>query len=640
MKNHADALIFPPRMFAAEHKHLMSTAGNLRFPARCYANTFAPLWRETMNSTTYIVLFCGGLLLALYLITQHSRGLNIKAKTVGDGQHGSARWATPGEISAAYKKVRYQPELWRAGEERPEAAGIIVGSSKNLGKMTAWVDTGMVHALMIASPNAGKTAHFLYPNIEYAMACGASFITLDTKGDLYRNMAYVGEKYYGYQTVVYDLRNPLQSDHYNLMQLVNRYMDHYKLTKDARSKARAEKYAKIVGKSIVLADADAGVYGQNSYFYEAAADLVAAAILELAEYGEPEGRHIVSVIKLLMEASVAKQGQKSAFARLIDQLPEENKAKWFAGPAIKGAGVSAASVLATALSRLNAFLDTEMEQMLCFDSKLTMEEFVEHPTAVYIVLPEEDATKYFAVSLMIQQINRELIAIADERGGCLPKKVLCFYDELGTVPKIQGLVQQFTAIRSRNVSLVGILQGTSQLEETYNKNGAATILDCCQVVLAGGFGPLSEDAERISGRLGNRTVASGSVSSGGGSERDSRTLSMMERPLMTPDELRRLPKGSFIAMKTGVRPCVVKLPLFLDWGITFDGKYEIQRNEMKKVTYVNLRELEKNILWEGGGRYAAPVLPGLGGYGMEMPEEEKPEEADEAPGPRVRVRTE
>lgn len=93
-------------------------------------------------------------------------------------------------------------------------------------------------------------------------------------------------------------------------------------------------------------------------------------------------------------------------------------------------------------------------------------------------------------------------------------------------------------------------------------------------------------------------------------------------------------------MKTGVRPCIVGLPLFLEWGITFDGKYEIQRNEMKKVTYVNLREMEKNILWEGGGRYAAPVLPGLGDFGMEMPREEKSEESDEAPGPRVRVRTE
>lgn len=553
-----------------------------------------------MDSTIYIMLICGGLLLILWLITQHSAGLNIKSKTVGDGQHGTARWATSGEIAHAYKKVCYQPEKWRAGEDRPKAAGVVVGSSKSLGKMHAWVDDDMIHAMMIASPNAGKTAHFLYPNIEYAMACGASFLTLDTKGDLYRNMAPIGEQYYGYQTIVYDFRRPMQSDHYNLMQLVNRYMDRYKTSKDARDKARAEKYAKIVGKAIVLADADGSAYGQNAYFYEAAGDLVAAAILELAEYGPKAGRHIVSIIKLLQEASESKDGKKSAFARLIDQLPDDNKAKWFAGPALKGAGVSAASVLATALSRLNAFLDTEMEQMLCFDSKLTMEEFLERPTAIYIVLPEEDVTKYFAVSLMIQQINRELIALADEKGGRLEKKVLCFYDELGTVPKIQGLVQQFTAIRSRNVTLVGILQGSAQLEETYNKNGASTILDCCQVVLAGGFGPMSDDAEKISKALGTRTVRSGSVSAG--RDQQSRTLQMMERELMKADELRRLPKGSFVLMKTSVRPCITRLPLFLDWGIRFEKTYDPPRNEMRKVTYASLSELRENLLFQGGGR--------------------------------------
>lgn len=566
-----------------------------------------------MNSMMYTVLICGGLLLILWFITQKSAGLNIKSKTVGDGQHGTARWATSGEIARAYKRVRYQPEKWRAGEERPTAAGVVVGSTKGLGKMHAWVDDDMIHAMMIASPNAGKTAHFLYPNIEYAMACGASFVTLDTKGDLYRNMAPIGERYYGYRTIVYDFRRPMQSDHYNLMQLVNRYMDRYKQSGDAREKARAEKYAKIVGKSIVLADADGSAYGQNAYFYEAAGDLVAAAILELAEYGQKEGRHIVSVIKLLQEASVDKDSKTSAFGRLLDKLPDESKAKWFAGPALKGAGVSAASVLSTALSRLNAFLDTEMEQMLCFDGKLTMEEFVEQPTAIYIVLPEEDTTKYFAVSLMIQQINRELISIADEQGGRLPKKVLCFYDELGTVPKIQGLVQQFTAIRSRNVTLVGILQGTAQLEETYNKNGAATILDCCQVVLAGGFGPLSEDAVTISKNLGTRTVASGTVSSGA-TDKSSRTLSMMNRELMQADELRRLPKGSFVLMKTGVRPCITRLPLFLDWGITFEDAYEPPRNEMRTVTYAKIEELEENILFQGGGRAVRKQ-----GFGWPMP---------------------
>ncbi len=62
----------------------------------------------------------------------------------------------------------------------------------------------------------GKTANFLYPNLEYACACGMSFLTTDTKGDLYRNYAGIAKKYYGYETAVIDLRNPTRSDGDNM----------------------------------------------------------------------------------------------------------------------------------------------------------------------------------------------------------------------------------------------------------------------------------------------------------------------------------------------------------------------------------------------------------------------------------------
>lgn len=80
---------------------------------------------------------------------------------------------------------------------------------------------------MIGAAGVGKTAHFLYPNIEYACASGMSFLTTDTKGDLYRNYAGIAQKYYGYQTAVIDLRNPTRSDGDNMLHLVNKYMDVY-----------------------------------------------------------------------------------------------------------------------------------------------------------------------------------------------------------------------------------------------------------------------------------------------------------------------------------------------------------------------------------------------------------------------------
>lgn len=95
---------------------------------------------------------------------------------------------------------------------------------------------------MIGAAGVGKIANFLYPNLEYACACGMSFVTNDTKGDLYRNYARIAKESYGYDVAVIDLRNPTCSDGNNLLHLVNRYMDaHLKNPENLALRAKAEK---------------------------------------------------------------------------------------------------------------------------------------------------------------------------------------------------------------------------------------------------------------------------------------------------------------------------------------------------------------------------------------------------------------
>ena len=159
---------------------------------------------------------------------------NIKSKTVGDGQHGTARWAREEEIKNTYKHIPFRPEAWRKGDKRPapEDQGIVVGCKTYKVGTTAMVDTGDVHALMIGAAGVGKTAYFLYPNLEYACASGMSFITSDTKGDLYRHYGKIAKDSYGYKIAVIDLRNPTKSDGNNLLHLVNKFMDLWKNTPD------------------------------------------------------------------------------------------------------------------------------------------------------------------------------------------------------------------------------------------------------------------------------------------------------------------------------------------------------------------------------------------------------------------------
>lgn len=553
------------------------------------------------SSQILLLCICGAAFLIIGLIaaigsTYYLKG--IPNKPVGNGQHGTARFATPREISNTYKQILYTPEMWRKGQQLPTVDGLIVGCNEGVGGMTALVDDADIHTLMIGASGVGKTANFLYPNIEYCCAAGMSFVTTDSKGDLYRNTATIAEKYYGYKISVIDLRNPTRSSGYNMLYLVNKYMDLYKKEDKLEFKAKAEKFAKITAKTIISADGNISNMGQNAFFYECAEGLITAVILLVAEFCPPEKRHIISVFKLIQDLLAPSNGKgQTQFQRLIELLPSEHKVRWFAGAALNSSEQAMASIMSTALSRLNAFLDSELEQILCFDTSIDVEEFCNHKSAIYLVLPEEDATKHFLISLIFQQLYREMLTVADEKGGQLDKRVMFYADEIGTLPKIDGLEMIFSASRSRKISIVAIIQSLAQFEKTYGREGCEIIVDNCQCTLFGSFAPNSKTAEEMSRNLGKQTILSGSVTKSARPEGGSKSLQMIERPLMTVDELKSMPKGHFVVMKTGCHPMRTRLKLFLQWGIRFDKKpYEIPEQSARKVHYADKRELEAAII--------------------------------------------
>ena len=615
-----------------------------------------------MNENVWPLILLGGGLLAFLLVmsflSKNYSLNNFKSKTVGDGQHGTARWATPREISKTYRTVPFRPRRWRKGEELPTVQGIILGSMggrkrrakrgvisqtthkllerlrrptagkkekrkpkkkktaifkiKNVMEdqrdVRALVDSDDVHCLMIGASGVGKTAFFLYPNLEYACACGMSYLALDTKGDLARNYGCIASKYYGYQVTVIDLRNPTCSDGFNFMTLVNHYMDRAKRDpNDLTAKAKAENYAKILAKTIISPEGSSQ-YGDNAFFYESAEGVLAAIVMLLAEFILPEKdgtekRHIVSAFKLVQDLLAAPGGGrgKNGFHVLMDMLPSIHKARWVAGAALTAADQAMASVMSTVLSKLNAFLDSELEQVICRDNPIDAERFASSKCAIFVVIPEEDPTKNFIASLMIQNLSRELFSVADENRGRLKNRVVIYADEFGTMPPFDVL-SLFSAGRSRGLTLVPIIQSLAQLEKNYGKEGAEIVCDNCQDTIFGGFAPQSKTAEALSSALGSRTVLSGSVSQG---KESSQSLQMIERPLMTPDELKSVPKGEFVVMKTGAHPMRTRLRLFLDWGITFEKDCPTPKPVVRRVAYAGCEELIANIRKQ----YAAEKTP-------------------------------
>ncbi len=565
---------------------------------------------ESGNSNPFLLIVVAAVMLAILggvSLLAHIYNLNnIKSKTVGDGQHGTARWATKSEIKKIYQHIPFTPKHWREQavkgktpttlDGKPLPQGIVVGCTGNKGT-TAMVDTGDVHVLMIGAAGVGKTAFWLYPCIEYACASGMSFLSTDTKGDVMRNYGNIAMQY-GYKVSVIDLRNPTRSNGNNLLHLVNKYMDLYQENPDTLVyKAKAEKYAKIISKTIILSGMDTASFGQNAYFYDAAEGLLTATILLVTEFCEPKKRHIVSVFKIIQELLAPSQKKgKNQFHQLMELLPNDHKAKWFAGAALNTAEQSMASVMSTALSRLNSFLDSELEQLLCFDTEIDAEKFCSEKSAIFVIMPEENPNTFFMISLIIQQLYREILAVADEQGGKLKNRCVFFCDEFGTLPKIESAEMMFSASRSRRLQIVPIIQSFSQLDKNYGKEGAEIIVDNTQLTLFGGFAPNSSSAEVLSKALGSRTVMSGSVNR---SKNDpSQSLQMIERPLLTPDELKSMPKGQFVVMKTGVHPMKVKLKLFFKWGISFDedNPYTVADNGGRKVEYAEKKEIIDGII--------------------------------------------
>ena len=199
-----------------------------------------------------------------------------------------------------------------------------------------------------------------------------------------------------------------------------------------------------------------------------------------------------------------------------------------------------------------------------------------------------------------------------------------YCDEFGTMPPFDVL-PLFSAGRSRRLTLVPIIQSLAQLEKNYGKEGSEIIQDNCQDTIFGGFAPNSQTAEVLSKALGNRTVLSGSVSRG--KNDPSQSLQMMERPLLTPDELKSIPKGNFIVQKTGQHPMRTRLRLFLEWGITFEKPYIVPERADRAVAYANREDLERNLPQsnkaENADMRGAYAVSGRGGIAHE-PAVDKP----------------
>ena len=563
-----------------------------------------------MNSTFMIIIACFliAIIIACAVLDRRGNLNKIKGKKIGNGQYGTADWANHSELLDNLTLVKYEPEAWRKGENLPTAEGTILGTyTKRKDELYAWVDTSDSHTLFVAASSGGKTSSILYPNIEYCAALGLSFFCSDTKGGVFKDFVPVLSMDYDYKCSVIDLRYPDKSDSYNLMRLVNKYMDAYLETGNLSDKANSEAYAKNIGSTIIHSEGFKNA-GQNQFFYDTAQSVISGVTLLCAEFSPNPQRHIVSIFKLirqLMEVNPDTVGKKDVVPQLYLQqlyhiLPENHICKDLLAPSATSDFKTMASIIGTAMSKLLSFIDSEIEQLVCFDGDLDMEEFAKGKQAVFFVIDEKMNTRNFMINLIYKQFYGELIKVADmTENNRLDKRVVFWMDEFGTHNAIDGAEAMFSAARSRNVIFNPFIQTRAQLEDKYGDKKAKIIESNCQNLMFGFQSPTSSDAQAFEKIIGYQTVQSGSVShksGSNGSSNSSTTYSMIKRPLMFADEITtNLKKGDWILKRIGMNSARMKLLKHEDCGINFDSSYVIESRADRKVEYASRDELMTEV---------------------------------------------
>jgi type IV secretion system protein VirD4 len=536
-------------------------------------------------------------IMALFLIAGWSANLDyIKSRRVGDGQYGDARFLADNEITEVYDTI----------DLRADKSGWILSLVKKTDKFV--LDTDDVNVAVLAPPGSGKTRRLVIPNIFHSMVSGDFIVATDTKGTLVKFVAPFA-RLLGYKVINLDAGNPLHAHRYNFLDIISFCIDKANYSDDnitqIEYRAKAQRYAKILAKQIINIIQKNTSAGANEFFYKASEGIITTIILLIAQYADDDERHIVSVLKVMLELMETDNDEeelkKTRLYYIIGLLDEKDKTAWYAAAGAKADAKVALSVFATGIASFLDFIDDELEQMIVGISSFHIEELLtDHKVCVIVTIPEENKPRHFMYSLLINNFTNELLDISrSQPTGVLPFTTRVYLDEFGTAPSIDNVESILTAARERKIYIMLIVQSLAQLYEKYGQHRAEIIIGACKTFIFSGLGALQDkDAERLSKALGKYTLQSGSISKSNNKlgDRGNVTTQMIAKELMSVQDIQLLVQGEFIAMRTGRLPLKLLLADFTDYELA-DVEREAFMVDLPfaEVNYFSADELQRRI---------------------------------------------
>lgn len=483
---------------------------------------------QAMNHPFQIVLCEDSLRTVLLFLAAYGLGVGIFLSTRhpyrrGE-EHGSAQWGNVRQLNRKYADKRFEnnklfTQHFRMG----------LDSRRHRRNM---------NTVVIGGSGAGKTLFFAKPNLCQA---NTSFVVLDPKGELLRDTGHLLEKK-GYEIQVLDLLNMEKSFCYNPFVYLRDDNDVQRLVTN-------------LFKSTTPKDSKS-----NDPFWDTAASmLLMAFILYLKYEAPPEEQNFPMVMELLRAAEVREEdeGYQSPVDELFDRLemqhPGHIAVKYYRDYR-SGSAKTLKSIQITLAARLEKFNLRSLAALTATD-ELDLPSLGEKKVALFALIPDNDTSFNFLVSILYTQIFQQLFHLADHKyGGGLPVPVHFLMDEFANVSLPDDFDKLLATMRSRNISVSIILQNIAQLKALFEKQWESILGNCDELLYLGG-NEASTHKLLSESYLGKSTLWLDSYGeSKGRSGSYTTNRSIIGRELLTPDEVRMLDNRYALLFIRGERP--------------------------------------------------------------------------------------
>lgn len=536
------------------------------------SNPINIIWTNSSIKTIFIFLLIYAICVSLYLTTRK----NYRKQE----EHGSAKW---GNCKAVNKKYM----------QYPESQNKILTQNVKLG-LDGKKHRRNLNVMVVGGSGAGKTRFYCKPNI---LQCNTSFIALDPKGELLRDTGNLLKKK-GYKVKVLDLVNMGKSDCYNPFKYLETENDVQRLITN-----------------IFKATTPKGSQSQDPFWDNAASMLLSALIYLLRDEAIEEEQNFGMVMELLMAGNVDEDdtNYKSPLDRLFLQLEKVNPyhiAVRYYNQYHSGAAKTLKSIQITLAARLEKFnLDSLVS--LTRKDELDLAMIGQEKTALFAIIPDNDTSFNFLVSILYTQLFQQLFYIADYKyGGSLPIHVHFLMDEFANVSLPDDFDNILSVIRSRNISVSIVLQNLAQLKALFKDRWESIIGNCDTFLYLGGNEQSTH--KYVSELLGKETIDINSYGkSSGRNGTYSTNYQIGGRELLMADEVRMLDNKYCLLFIRGERPIydlkydLLKHPNIkytpdgngkpYDHGLVTHSKANLQMQGFRELTQEEIIERNKKL---------------------------------------------